>query len=240
MLSLVTLRTRLSRRAPALCALGASLLLAVVPAHAADPDAAGPEQAADLYLKALINADPASARQLNERLKPAYGGHDAVDLAALPRMQEKMARKMGDTLVASLPPESRAALRAPLDAMAAQFVAASRRARCHATDSRTAGNPARQGSFVAKVSYVCQLPDIQAALRKAAVDGETKPSDTRQYADMVRRAGAAFAAAPLARRLESSMALYAGPDRRVWMSAHPDAPVRTVFGAMTSDLQKGL
>ncbi|SDV48292.1 hypothetical protein [Chitinasiproducens palmae] len=219
--------------------LGAACLALTPGARAANPDGAlTPEQTANLYMKALVNADMVSARAINERLRDAYAGKDALDTGALAALDARMARMMGERMLAAVPASERAGLKGPVQDMAERFVAASRRSRCQALSSQIreqATNP----RVVATVRYTCMVPDLRAALHAAGVNGDTKPSDGRQYADMVRRSAQAFDAAPVSHRVEGSLELFGDPSRRYWASAEPDAPVKTVLGAMSAELKQG-
>ncbi len=116
-----------------------------------------PEQAYDLYAKALINVDAQSARSLNAALGPLFEDKEVLDFQ---EMLEKRADALTEAIqeVQDLIPESSQATLDPvIRDMLTQAAEAPRRTQCKATGSTIAPD-----GKTARVTFACDVVEISA------------------------------------------------------------------------------
>lgn len=164
----------------ALAAALAAALLAI-PAYAAPAsDNAGmtPEQVAELYLRLALRNDVEAGKRLNDYLKPAFDGKEALNieyLATVPGLMRPMFEEYADTLLKSLPKvDPTRAKPAIVAAMLAQHAAVAS-ADCRALSREERANDAVAGQRIATVAYRCKVLAIDQSIEQLLANEEDDP-----------------------------------------------------------------
>lgn len=203
------------------------LLSATTTAWADDPIGSSKTamQVADLYIQAMTG-DVEKARVLNDYLKPAYDGKDALDIAAINDLPNKLRGQMASDLKEHAG-NGDAALDRAISAFAAATVNAIGRSPCHATGSTFSPNEYRRGELIAHVAYECRVPDV------AKIIGHLQDiKDARPTAATVQRMSAALDATPADRAINGTFDLYSNPRHRVWDTGNPGEVLNAVVNAI--------
>ncbi|MNK13471.1 hypothetical protein D3C87_315560 [compost metagenome] len=201
-------------------ALAASLLLcSPLLATAAAATALTPEQTFDLYARVMLEDDAAAARTLNDALRPAFDGKDAI--TPTPRaLAEAMAAPLQAVLAEYGDTGSGAAL-------ADTYAANLRGSHCRAQHSTVTGGG--EVPLQATVDFTCQVTDLDSVrpLFQAGM-AEGRPDDFKRFI-----AAYITALGQHARReLRGTLALYPAQGEGYWFSAGLDGLVAPVVEAV--------
>jgi hypothetical protein len=182
-------------------------------------------QVADLYIQAMTG-DVEKAKAINAYLRPAFDGKDALDIAVIKDLPNRLKERMASGLKAHVG-NSDAALDQAISAFAASNVKAILRSPCHATGSTYSPNEYRRGEPIAEVTYECRVPDV------ASIIGRLQDiEDARPTAATVRKMSAAFDATPADRPIHGTFHLYSNPRRHVWETGDPCEVLSAVVDAI--------
>lgn len=202
-------------------ALAAALLCAPALATAAPATTLSPEQTFDLYARVLLEDDAAAARTLNDALRPAFDGQDAVTptpgglAAAMAAPLQALLAKSGDTSGGSAVP---ALLSANLH-----------NTHCRADQAQVRDNASVARGKIAAVGFTCQVtaldglrPLFEAAVREDSSANLTRFTDAYLAAlrDGPRQA------------VRGSLDLYPAGNGAGWHSANLDDLVAPVVNAL--------
>jgi hypothetical protein len=201
--------------------LASALLCAPLLAHAA-PATLSPEQAFDLYARVLLEDDAAATRSLNDALKPAFEGKDAV--TPTPGALAKALAEPWQTVLASTGAKVDAA------ATEALYAKALRDSKCRATQSVIEDNEYVEDKKLARISYSCQVPDLGKVrpLFAASLAADASPAVRKQFTDAYTQALQTGARVPVG----GTFILYPAKDNGYWYSGNFDDLVGTVAGAL--------
>lgn len=169
--------------------LGLALSTFASTAHASPPDAAKtPEDVANLYFKAFIKTDLDSAKALNDYLRPAYDGKDAIDIAKLTALPQALVGGMRD---ATIDQKQDAEFDKNFEVLTTAVIAAIRRSDCRAESSKITPDADAPSVSIASVRYRCTVPAAgmekllsarkkmtSAILKTAAETLSATPADT--------------------------------------------------------------
>lgn len=206
------------------CHVLATSLLLCMPllAVAAAPAQLTPEQTFDLYARVMLEDDAAAARTLNDALRPAFDGQDALEFnkgafaAALAApLQGLLAAAGSDT--------------ARIESMPAVVAANLGNTRCRAQGSTLGNNDAGDGAKVATVTFTCQVTALDGLrpLFDASLADNT-PAGLKRFTDGY---VAAISNGPR-RQVRGSVYLSPAKEDRYWYSGNPDALVAPVVEAL--------
>ncbi|AWH52249.1 hypothetical protein C1924_03105 [Stenotrophomonas sp. ESTM1D_MKCIP4_1] len=199
--------------------LASALLCAPVFATAAP--ALTPEQTLDLYARVLIEDDAAAARTLNDALRSAHDGNDAV--TPTPGALAKALAEPWMALQASVGGKVDAAA---TEALYARVLKASA---CRATGSTIEDNEYVDDQKIATVDFTCQVANLDSVrpLFAASMTSDEPASRTRfieAYTQALERG--------TQRTVKGSQTLYSGADQAYWFSGSFDALVTPVLEAL--------
>lgn len=199
----------------------ASVLLCAPLIASAAPAQLTPEQAFDLYARVLLEDDAAATRTLNDALKPAFEGQDAV--TPNPGALAKALAEPWQTVLAST---------GAVDAAATEalYAKALRDSKCRATKSVIEDNEYVEDQKLARISYSCQVPDLGKVrpLFAASLADDASPAARKQFTDAYTQALQSGARVPAS----GTFTLYPAKDNGYWYSGNFDDLVGTVAGAL--------
>lgn len=181
------------------------------------------EQTAELYYRAWLNYDRASALRLQREWGASNGRINYIDL-------KRTADPIGWTLKHAMPRPPAGASREQLNLFARLMVEASKRVRCQATAAHV-GAQLPTGSHLARAELACAVPDALPGLRQLrtrAGAGEIGGGDSMPSAAMLRGMIDAFAAAPLTRQVATEIVLTGDADKRVWRAGPTELGIERV------------
>ena len=155
----------------------ASALLSAPLLAGAAPATLTPEQAFDLYARVLLEDDAAATRTLNDALKPAFEGQDAV--TPNPGALAKALAEPWQVVLAS------AGAKADAAATEALYAKALRDSKCRATKSVIEDNEYVEGQKLARIAFSCQVPDLGNVrpLFAASLAADASPAARKQFTD---------------------------------------------------------
>ena len=187
---------------PAATLLAATLAAAALmqPAMAADPAAIelAPVEVANLYIKTVINQDPASVAKLNAYLRPTrLAGQQSADYASLSALQASTAqfpKETGKLIVDLFPASMHAAVTPAAELLAANVIAAKNGAVCLAT--KAAPVTVENGMQTAAVSFECQIVKVPVAWAPAAQQLAKSGCKVEQCVAGLQNIAATYAASP--------------------------------------------
>jgi hypothetical protein len=199
-----------------------------LPAKASEPTL---EQTAELYYRARLNFDRASATRLNKALRSESEGRDYIDMTMVNDPVAGQLKRMA-TLTLKTDPSGRELKRL----MARLMLESSRRVRCTAVGSKVGSEPAG-GRFNATVTLDCLAPDAVAELMqvKRSDEGADMNNPTPRTLKSVIDA---FARAPLTRRIATEMDLTAGLAKERWMPNLYRTGVDLVTGGLIGQIKE--
>jgi hypothetical protein len=206
-----------------------------VPAFAAPKGGAQPEQIVELYLAAFVNADVEKAAQLNDILRPAFSGQDALDISAIKNMSDEVADRITTSSLQKFPENKRAAMKEPFTRMNKAVLAAVNRSQCKATSTAMRKNEYVADRRIATVSFECKIADTAsgfAALTKPAKGSQPTPA----LVDAITKV---FNDAPLTRRMTGKMDLYedkSGGKSSLWVTGSPGEAYGEVLGEVAGEI----
>lgn len=197
-----------------------------LPAKASEPTL---EQTAELYYRAWLNYDRASAARLNKALRPESEGRDYIDMTMFNDPIAWQLKRMASLTVKTDPsaPE--------LKRLMARFIVeTSRRVRCSAVGSRVGSEPAGD-RFHATVKLDCLVPDAVAELTqvKRADEGADMINPTPR---LLKSVIDAYARAPLTRRIATEMDLTAGLAKERWTPSQYRIGIDLVTGGIARQI----
>ncbi|UQA23178.1 MULTISPECIES: hypothetical protein [unclassified Stenotrophomonas] len=200
----------------------ASVLLCAPLIASAAPAQLTPEQAFDLYARVLLEDDAAATRTLNDALKPAFEGQDAV--TPNPGALAKALAEPWQTVLASAGDKSDAA------ATEALYAKALRDSKCRATKSVVEDNEYVEDQKLARITYSCQLPYLGKVrpLFAASLASDASPAARKQFTDAYTQALQSGVRVPVS----GTFTLYPAKDNGYWYSGNFDDLVGTVAGAL--------
>jgi len=201
--------------------LATALLCAPLFASAASTQLS-PEQTFDLYARVLLEDDAAATRTLNDALKPAFEGQDAV--TPNPGALAKALAEPWQTVLASTGAKVDAA------ATEALYAKALRDAKCRATQSVIEDNEYVEDQTLARITYTCQMPDLGKVrpLFAASLADHASPASRKQFTDAYTQALQSGARVPVS----GTFTLYPAKDNGYWYSGNVDDLVGTVADAL--------
>ncbi|OBU48619.1 hypothetical protein [Stenotrophomonas maltophilia] len=201
--------------------LATALLCAPLFASAASTQLS-PEQTFDLYARVLLEDDATATRTLNDALKPAFEGQDAV--TPNPGALAKALAEPWQTVLASTG--------ASIDAAATEalYAKALRDSKCRATQSVIEDNEYVEDQKLARITYICQMPDLAKVrtLFAASLADHASPASRKQFTDAYTQALQSGARVPVS----GTFTLYPAKDNGYWYSGNFDDLVGTVAGAL--------
>lgn len=189
---------------------------------AATPAALTPEQTFDLYAQVLLEDDAAAARTLNDALRPAFEGNDAVTLTP-----GGLAGAMAAPLQALLTKQGASAQ--DIAAVPALISANLRQTRCRAERAQVRDNAHVEDAKIAGITFQCQVstldglrPLFDAGMQDDSVENLKRFTDAYLAAlrDAPRHA------------LNGSLNLYPAKDNGYWYSGNLDSLVSPVVDAL--------
>ncbi|KML47006.1 hypothetical protein VL15_33990 [Burkholderia cepacia] len=225
-------------RARAVRALVVSAL--VVAAGAVHAAPLTPEQTVDLYLGMFVNGDASKAAQYNDAVRSQYDGKDPIDTDAIAHLGDGMKKEMADGMLSRMPPKTRAALRAPVDAMVTSYLRALQRTQCKSTGSTQAPNEYIEGQQIATVAFECRVADVEPGAKalQAQLGGRKPKGDkamiatfTAIYSGMTR----IFDDAPMNRTVSSKFDVY-GTNGKGWFNGRPGEVLSPVIDALVDPI----
>ncbi|KAF1014016.1 MAG: hypothetical protein GAK31_03039 [Stenotrophomonas maltophilia] len=200
----------------------ASTLLCAPLWAAAAPATLSPEQAFDLYARTLLEDNAAATRALNDALKPAFEGQDAV--TPTPGALAKALAEPWQTVLAGTG--------AKVDATATEALYAKvlRDSKCRATQSVIEDNAYVEDQKLARITFRCQVPDLGTVrpLFAASVAPDASAAVRRQFTAAYTQALQRGARVPVG----GTFTLYPAKDNGYWYSGNADDLVGTVAGAL--------
>lgn len=200
--------------------LASALLFAPMFASAA-PAALTPEQTFDLYARALLEDDAAATRSLNEALKPAFSGEDA--LTPTPGGLAKALSEPWLTVLATTG--------AKVDPAAAEalYATALKGSRCRATRSSVEDNEYVDDQKIAKVDFSCQLVDLSSVRPLFAASlSDGSPATRTRFTEAYTKALQSGTRRPVT----GTLTLYTAKDNAYWYSGNFDDLVGPVLGQL--------
>lgn len=199
--------------------LASALLCAPVFATAAP--ALTPEQSLDLYARVLIEDDAAAARTLNDALRSAHDGKDAV--TPTPGALAKALAEPWMALQASTGGTPDAAA---TEALYAKVLKAST---CRATGSTIEDNEYVDGQKIASVDFSCKVVDLESVrpLFAASMTSDD-PAARSRFIDAYTQA----LKSGTQRTVTGSQKLYSGAEQAYWFSGSFDELVTPVLEAL--------
>jgi|GEM_PF-152868 len=196
--------------------LGAPVLCA--PMFATAATALTPEQTLDLYARVLIEDDAAAARTLNDTMRSAHDGKDAVTptpgalAKALAEPWMALQARVGGT------PDA-----AATEALYAKVLKAST---CRATGSSIEDNEYVDDQKIATVDFTCKVVDL-ASVRPLFTDSMTSedPASRTRFIEAYTQA----LKSGTQRTVKGSQKLYSGAEQAYWFSGSFDELVTPVL-----------
>ncbi len=200
----------------------ASALLAAPLLASAAPATLTPEQAFDLYARVLLEDDAAATRTLNDALKPAFDGQDAV--TPNPGALAKALAEPWQVVLASTGAKADAATSEAL------YAKALRDSKCRASKSVIEDNEYVDDQKLARITFSCQVPDLGKVrpLFAASLAADASPASRKQFTDAYTQALQSGARVPVS----GTFTLYPAKDNGYWYSGNFDDLVGTVTGAL--------
>jgi len=198
----------------------ASALFAL-PAHADDLT---PAQVADLYLKAMIDIDLASAQKLNDYLREGPNGEDTLSLEMLKNLKSFTIDNMMEGFMSDSGPGTEMP---ELKPHALEFFTAMNdaihRARCKAKESTQDGS-------TTTVRFTCSAPNLDSVKDelKALADDSSSANAIKTF---LTRAAAAYRDAPITKTVEGQLPLQATTHGK-WSSENPAVVIRPIVEAL--------
>lgn len=180
-----------------------------------------PEQTFDLYAQALLEDDASAARKLNDALKPAFDGADA--LTPTPRLfATLLAKPLQQELAKHGDAQSEIAL---VD----MYSASLKGTQCRARHSEVQPDEYLEGQRIAKVDFTCQLTDLSSVrpLFEAGLRENTS-TNLKKFIDAY---GAALSDGAR-REVSGSITLRTANSKGYWHSVDFDGLLDPVFGAI--------
>lgn len=210
----------------AIAALLATAILAP-PVYAAQAPASTkveltPEQVADLYLRLALHNDVEAGKRLNDYLKPAFDGKEALNidyLATVPGLMRPMFEEYADTLLKSLPKVDPARAKpAIVAAMLAQHAAVAG-AECRALSHEERANDVVAGQRIATVAYRCKVLALDQSVEQLLANEEDDPNKvtTELLVDGFDRYRRSHETATDTREVDGVINLYGG-NGRPWVT----------------------
>jgi hypothetical protein len=180
-----------------------------------------PEQAFDLYARVLLEDDAAATRTLNDALKPAFEGQDAVT------PNPGAGQGAGRTVAGRAGQHRRKADAAATEAL---YAKALRDSKCRATKSVIEDNEYVEDQKLARITFSCQVPDLGKVrpLFAASLAADASPAARKQFTDAYTQALQSGARVPVS----GTFTLYPAKDNGYWYSGNFDDLVGTVAGAL--------
>jgi hypothetical protein len=199
-----------------------------LPAKASEPTL---EQTAELYYRAWLNYDRASAARLNKELRPESKGRDYIDMTMFNDPIAWQLKRMA-TLTVKTDPSGRELKRL----MARLIVESAKRVRCTAVGSRVGSEPAG-GRFNATVTLDCLVPDAVAELMQVKRSDEAADMNN-PTPRLLKSVIDAYARAPLTRRIATEMDLTAGLAKERWMPSQYRTGIDLVTGGLIGQIKE--
>lgn len=181
------------------------------------------EQTAELYYRAWLNYDRASALRLQREWGASNGGINYIDL-------KRISDPIGWTLKHAMPRPPAGTSSEQMKLFARLMVEASKRVQCLAKVAHI-GAQLPTGSHLARAELACTVPDALPGLRQLrarAGASEIGGADSMPSAAMLRGMVDAFAAAPLTRQVATEIVLTGDADKRVWRAGPTELGVERV------------
>ncbi len=199
--------------------LASALLCAPVFATAAP--ALTPEQSLDLYARVLIEDDAAAARTLNDALRSAHNGEDAI--TPTPGALAKALAEPWMALQASVGAKADAA------ATEALYASVLKASKCRATGSSVEDNEYVDGQKIATVEFSCQVANLDSVrpLFTASMQNP-EPANSTRFIDAYTQA----LKSGTQRTVTGSQKLYSGAEQAYWFSGSFDELVTPVLEAV--------
>lgn len=198
----------------------ATLAACAAPALAA-PAALTPEQVAELYLRVALAHDGEAGKRLNDYLKPAFGGEDALDLAALaaaPKALDDSYATFADSILGSLPKVDPAQAKPAIVAAMKSQSNAVAKAQCKGVSNQQRPNETQPGQTIATVTYRCQVPALNGGLEQMMADkGDPASMSTQALLEGFAAYRKALDQPAAQRTVEGRIDLYGG-DGKPWMT----------------------
>lgn len=194
-----------------------------------------PEQVVDLYIRVALNQDVAAARTLNEYLKPAYDGQDALDLQAVadaPANMDRQLEEIAGGLVKELPKVDPVKAKAGVIAAMKRQNQATASAKCRSLSSTERANDAAEGQRIAEVSYECVVPAPGAGLQDLLADkGDPSTISNEVFLAQVEKFQHSFDQAGT-RSVRATMNLYGEGNGKPWFTGNFSEVIEVVNNAM--------
>ncbi|AWH31963.1 MULTISPECIES: hypothetical protein [Stenotrophomonas] len=195
--------------------IGAPLLAGAAPA------ALTPEQTFDLYARALLEDDTAATARLNEALKPAFNGEDALSPPA-----GALAKALAEPWQVVL---AGAGAKADPAAAEAMYAKALQGSQCRATGSQVEDNEYVDDQKIATVQFRCQAVDLSGVRPLFAESlAEGTPATRIRFTQAYTQALQSGPRQPIT----GSLKLYTAKDGAFWYSANFDDLIGPVVGAL--------
>jgi len=199
--------------------LASSLLCA--PLFATAAPALTPEQSLDLYARVLIEDDAAAARTLNDAMRSAHNGEDAVTPTP-----GALAKALAEPWMALQASVGGKADEAATEAMYAKVLKAST---CRATGSSIEDNEYVDDQKIATVEFTCKVVDLDSVrpLFTASMQNP-EPANSTRFIDAYTQA----LKNGTQRTVKGSQKLYSGAGQAYWFSGSFDELVSPVLEAI--------
>lgn len=200
----------------------ASLLLCAPLSASAAPASLTPEQTYDLYARMLLEDDATAARALNDALRPAFDGKDALTHEP-GAFAKALAAPLQGLLTAA---GGDAATREAMPAVVAANLA---KTQCRAQRSALRDNDAVEGSTVATVEVTCQVTALDSL--RPLFDTTMQENDAAAMKHFMDTYVTALRSGPR-KTVQASVTLYSGKDNGYWYSGNLDSLVAPVVDAL--------
>lgn len=193
-----------------------------------------PEQVAELYIAVALRQDVDAAKRLNEYLKPAFGGKDAFDIAALANAKSEMQAQyeaFATQMLKALPKADPARVKPAILAALQRQNAAAADARCRALSSSLSANEYVEGQQIAEVRYECTVPAASSSIEDIM---NSKENPAALSTDAVLKNFDTFTRAfdtPQTRTVQGRMNLYGKPPEP-WSTGGFSEVIDVVHNAM--------
>lgn len=226
--------TRPTALAAALCS--AAIGLSVAPVFAAPAATAlTPEQVVELYIRVALNQDVAATKTLNEYLKPAYNGEDALDVQAVtdaPANLDKQLEEIATGLMQALPKVDPKQAKAGLIAAMKRQNQATGSAKCRSLSSSERANDVAEGQRIAEVRYECVVPAPGAGLQELLADqGPPASLTTEVFLAQLDKFQHSFDTAGT-RTVQGTMDLYGEGKDKPWFTGNFSSVIDVVNNGM--------
>lgn len=227
--------TRPTALVAALCSAAIGLSFAAPALAAPAASTLKPEQVADLYIRIALNQDVAAAKTLNEYLKPAYDGEDALDVQAVadaPANMDKQLEEIAGGLIQALPKVDAKQAKAGVIAAMKRQNQATASAQCRSVSSVERDNDAVKGQRIAEVSYECVVPSPGAGLQDLLADkGDPSTISNEVFMAQIAKFQHSFDQAGT-RTVSGTMNLYGEGNDKPWYTGNFSDVIDVVNNAM--------